>query len=555
MTTETTESSTSSSTEKPASGDTVSFRMGAAVGAPYSEQSTFRRGAVLQNRFKILRFIAKGGAGEVYEAHDLELRCPVALKVSRPEICDNENAIERFRREIALARQVTHPNVCRIFDVFRQEIPSSRPGGSPRETLFLTMELLNGESLASRIHRLGPMEREEALPLIEGMIAGLNAAHRVGVIHRDFKSANVVLVEELEGTRAVITDFGLARGHIPDPGAEDITMSGTVVGTPNYMSPEQLTGGDITPQTDMYALGIVIYEMMTGKRPFTGETDLSTAVKRLTEAPASPRLHAPNLESIWENTILRCLERDPEDRFPTLSDIPKALSGHSQATQVPSLQRESRRRFAWIAAIVLPVAAALLLLFSIARGGEDGTSFGLGEVASARVALLDLRNLSGAPEGAWLTTGIPEMIAGELATSGDLELIPPENVRATVETMAVQAGTGLASETVGALRDALGAELLVEGGFVRLPDGNLRVQLRVHDPQGAILTVTEQGTEDQIFDVIARLGERIRREASPHAGRARGEPARPLTAPDAATGLPAATTPLDSAEETVASDS
>ena len=486
-------------------------RMGGLVGSPYTEQSTFRRGELLQKRFKVLRFIAKGGAGEVYEAQDLELRCPVALKVARPEVTGNENAMERFRREIALARQVTHPNVCRIFDIFRQEIPAATPGGQPRETLFLTMELLNGESLASRIHRHGPLSIEEALPLIEDMVDGLQAAHRVGVIHRDFKSANVVLVEEADGTRAVITDFGLARGHMPDNSNPDITMSGTVVGTPNYMSPEQLTGGEATPHVDMYALGIVIYEMMTGTRPFRGETDLSTAVKRLTEAPASPRIHSPDMEPIWERAILRCLEREPGDRFPSLTDLPKALRGELVTTQPPSIKRARRKQLIWVAAVVLPLLIAAAIFFAT-LGSSDSETTGVATTGINQAAVLDFRNLSGSAEHDWLTTAMAEMISGEIAAGGGIRMMPREAVSAMAEDLGVDDLKNLNPDAITALREKTGSDLIVEGSYLVLPDGQLRLQLRAHKPDGTVTHLTEQGSEAEMFNVVADATRHLRAE-------------------------------------------
>ncbi len=165
----------------------------------------FATGALVSGRYRILRFIAAGGMGEVYEADDLELDVRVALKTLREEVTRSDGALDRFRREVALARKVTHPNVCRIFDVGRH-----RDGDAPAVT-FLTMELLPGETLAAHLRREGPMALDRALPLLRDMARALSAAHRAGVVHRDFKSGNVMLVPTHDGFRAVVTDFGLAR--------------------------------------------------------------------------------------------------------------------------------------------------------------------------------------------------------------------------------------------------------------------------------------------------------------------------------------------------------
>jgi tetratricopeptide (TPR) repeat protein len=299
----------------------------AAAGSAGRTGQVFAAGEIVAGRYRVVRFLAQGGMGEVYEVEDLELREPAALKTVRPDAGADVLAVERFRREIQLARKVTHPNVCRIFDVSHHRQP-----GSGQAIIFLTMELLTGETLAERLRRGGPMAAAEALPIARQICAALAAAHQVGIVHRDLKPGNVVLVPARTGTRAVVTDFGLARleaGH--DPGALTLTTAGGLVGTPAYLAPEQLEGGEITTAVDVYALGIVLYEMATGTVPFLGNSVLATAVKRLKEAPASPRVHAPHLDTRWEAAILRCLERDPAARFASPLDVAAALAGELPA--------------------------------------------------------------------------------------------------------------------------------------------------------------------------------------------------------------------------------
>src|SRR6185436_15439837 len=239
-----------------------------------------------------------------------------------------ETTIERFKREIQLARRVTHPNVCRIFDVSHHQ-----PEGNAAGVIFLTMELLQGETLAERLRRTGPLSPQAALPIVRQISDALHAAHQVGVVHRDLKPGNVVLVEGRGGVRAVVTDFGLARREKgEDPRGVTLTGAAGVVGTPAYLAPEQVEGKESTPAVDIYALGIVLYEMLTGTVPFLGDNALSTAVKRLQEAPPSPRVHVPGLAANWEAATLRCLARDPAARFATAPDLVEALT----RTQAPA---------------------------------------------------------------------------------------------------------------------------------------------------------------------------------------------------------------------------
>ncbi len=310
-----------------------------------------RPGEQLAGRFVVLRFIARGGMGAVYEANDVMLHTRVALKVLQGQVTADAAAMERFQREVLLARRVSHPHVCRVYEFYQ----STTAGGVPIH--FLTMEYLEGETLASRIARTGRLSTAEALPLVTQMCEGLAAAHAEGVIHRDFKSANVMLVQRPgdsgSATRVVITDFGIARvfeggAEAPAPG---LTGGAGILGTPEYMAPEQVTGGTVSPATDVYALGIVLYEMVTGRLPFSGETPLATAARRINEAAPRPELAAPGLDSRWSQTILRCLDRDPRRRFQNAADVPPALS-------------KVRGRPSWL----LPSAVALLLVAVLALG-------------------------------------------------------------------------------------------------------------------------------------------------------------------------------------------
>ena len=225
-----------------------------ATGAPVVEARApgtpvFRTGDIVAFRFRIVRYLAKGGMGELYEAEDLELRERIALKTILSHIAADERSIMLFKREVHLARQVTHPNVCRIYDVFRH-----RYAAAGMEVVLLAMELLHGETLADKLRRDGRFATTEMLPLVRQMADGLTAAHRVGVVHRDFKSHNVMLVKPARAEdemRAVVTDFGLAWRSTHDE-ATSMSMSlsteNEVSGTPAYMAPEQVEGGPVTPR-------------------------------------------------------------------------------------------------------------------------------------------------------------------------------------------------------------------------------------------------------------------------------------------------------------------
>lgn len=209
----------------------------------------------------------------------------------------------RFKREIHLARKVTHPNVCRVFDVAHHRLPA--PGADGEQTvIFLTMELLFGETLANRLLRTGPLSLEEARPLIRQMAAGLEAAHRAGVVHRDFKPDNLVLMPPREPgseLRVVVTDFGLACGSgASDSFAASVSQTGDIIGSPAYMAPEQVEGAEVNAAADLYALGVVMFEMATSALPFGSSCSLGTAIKRLKEPAPAPRSLADDLDPRWQ---------------------------------------------------------------------------------------------------------------------------------------------------------------------------------------------------------------------------------------------------------------
>ena len=309
----------------------------------------FSSGQIVSGRYRIVRFLSRGGMGEVYEAEDLELKIRVALKTLLPAIAADADMIARFKQEIQLSRKIPHPNVCRVFDLNRH--PAD--GSSSNPTFFLTMEFLDGETLAARIGREGRMTTEAAFPLIEQMADALDAAHRSGVIHRDFKPSNVMLAPSGEGVRAVVTDFGLARSFAPSR-ETTASQTGHVMGTLDYMAPELLTGGSASAASDVYALGMVAHQMVTGVLPFADETPLAGAILRSNVPLPSPRSIVPDLDPKWDRAILRALNADRMKRFSRPLDLVKALRGETASIRV-SLPAMSRRT--WIAAV-----AALLVL-------------------------------------------------------------------------------------------------------------------------------------------------------------------------------------------------
>ena len=507
--------------DPPARPDDAITRSTTDPAPPVSPGPAFSPGQVLAGRFRVRRFIARGGMGEVYEAEDLELGEQMALKTVRTEITTDPHALARFKTEVHLARKVTHPSVCRIFDVFHHR---DEPGGA--EATFLTMELLSGETLADRLARTGRLVPEAALPLVEQMAGALDAAHQAGVIHRDFKCANVMLVPLGTGSdevRAVVTDFGLARRD-PATGGSVVSATATeaLAGTPAYMAPEQIEGGPITAATDIYALGVVIYEMLTGRRPFEGETPVATMVKRLRTAPDSPRVHVPTIEPVWESAVLRCLEREPERRFATAADVVRALHGERVGAARPATIRGRRQSLAILAGAALTVVAVGAVGWWMAREpapSDGGSPPASGAVAAIRrsVAVLGLRNLSGRAESAWLAVALAEMLTSELGAGEAVRTIPGEAVAQLRAELPLANFDSLASDTLANVRRRLGSDLLVLGSYTALGDkagGQIRLDIRLQDTAlgETVASVSETGTEAELFDLVSRTGARLRQK-------------------------------------------
>ena len=275
--------------------------------SPAERDARFIPGTVLANRYRIIGLLGRGGMGEVYRADDLKLGQPVALKFLPENVAIDGAMLGRFHREVRVARQISHPNVCRVFDI-----------GEINGQHFLTMEYIDGEDLSSLLRRIGRLPADKAVEIARQLCAGLAAAHEQGVLHRDLKPANVMI----DGRgKARITDFGLA-GLADEFQGHDVRA-----GTPAYMAPEQLAGREVTTRSDIYALGLVLYEIFTGKKAFEAATLEELIRQHESSAPPSISDYVKEVDPLVERVILRCLSRDPQSRPTTVTQVAAALPG------------------------------------------------------------------------------------------------------------------------------------------------------------------------------------------------------------------------------------
>jgi len=298
-------------TTEVASAETASI---AAVSAQAGVR--IEKGGLFAGRYEILATLGKGGMGVVYRANDRKLDDIVALKVLRPEMLkDDPTHIERFKQEIKLARKITHRNVLRTHDF-----------GEAEGTPYISMEFLEGVTLKDLIKSKGALPVGVGLRIAKQICAGLEAAHRQGVIHRDIKPQNMLILPESGEVK--IMDFGIARVS-ELKGQSGLTSDGTVMGTPDYMPPEQAQGNPADFRSDIYSLGVVLFEVFTGRLPFSGDTVMALVMNHIQKPPPRPRSLNPGLPEDLETIILRCLEKAPAKRYAQVADIQKDLAAVS----------------------------------------------------------------------------------------------------------------------------------------------------------------------------------------------------------------------------------
>jgi serine/threonine protein kinase len=392
-------------------------------------------GEMLRGRFRIVRPLGRGGMGEVYEAMDEDLREPIALKILLREFAWDKDMVARLVREIQMARKVTHPNVCRVFDL-------ERDSHNGTELVFLTMELLPGETLSSKLQH-GPLSADEALKVARQVAAAMDAAHAAGVIHRDLKGANVILTAGAGGPRAVITDFGLARSAASFADHAALTRSGLVMGTPAFMAPELLEGGEATAASDLYAFGVLLHQMRTGSTHVPGK----------------------QLEPAWDRAIRNCLERSADARPRSAGEVIRAIEGGNG----PS----SLRRYA-LAAVLLAALMALL-------GWGIRFYNQLPPGAASTVMLTDFQNTTGDSE----LDAVTEVFRNQLRQSERFRLWDPARLPQVLERMALAPNVPLSAETAREIAVREGVPWIIVGSVGPL-GSELVLNLRLEEvsPKG-----------------------------------------------------------------------
>jgi len=416
------------------------------------------RGSTFASRYEVIEELGKGGMGKVYRVEDKKIKGEIALKLIKPEIAADKKTIERFSNELKMARMISHRNVCRMFDL-----------GEEKGSHYITMEYVPGEDLKSSIKRMGPLSAGKTIFIAKQVCDGLAEAHRLGVVHRDLKPQNIMIDKD---GNARIMDFGIARSLK----TKGITAAGVMIGTPEYMSPEQVEVKDVDQRSDIYSLGVILYEMVTGRVPFEGETPLSIAMKHKGEIPKDPKELNTQISEGLSRVILKCMEKAKEKRYQSAGEVRSELTRIEEG--IPTTERviperkpqtskeitvTFKKRWMGIAALFVVVLVVGVTILFLRKEKPMPPS-----PEKNMLVVLPFENL-GPPGDEYFADGITEEITSRLAALHGLGVISRSSAIRYKKT----------DKTIKEIGEELGVDYVLEGTvrWDRSPEHKGRVRV------------------------------------------------------------------------------
>lgn len=456
-------------------------------------------GMVIANRYNILQVLGAGGMGAVYKAEDIELNRLVALKVIRPDLVDDPGMLHRFKQEILLASKITDRHVVRIFDL-----------GDGDGFKFITMEFVEGEDLRSILAQDGKLAVDEAVSVIRQVLQGLECAHRENIIHRDLKPANIM--RDVQG-RVVVMDFGVARTLVGD----GMTGTGLIVGTMEYMSPEQAQALPLDARSDIFSVGLIFYEMLTGKTAYPAESAIASLVKRTRERaiPISDLDQA--IPAVLSKIVSKCLELDPQYRYQSSAEVLADLERWQNKTAIEFPRFRIPRDWAtgnwkWAGLSVVVLALALGAFLTRDRWLPRGSAqLKTAIVPDVSLAILPFRNASGDATLDWLGSSLSDMLSTDIGQSGHLRTVSPDQVHQVMADLRMAPGATVDSSALRRLAEYSNADTLIWGQYSRFGT-QVRIEATIHDLKHDrhVALKIEAADEKDIPVSVDKLAEDIR---------------------------------------------
>ena len=463
-------------------------------------------GTLLAGRYEIRERLGTGGMGAVYRARDRELDRSVAIKVVRPELAEQSDILRRFKQELILARQVTHKNVIRIFDL-----------GEDAGLKFITMEFIEGQSLKSMMDECGKLSYEESAGIIQQVCLALEAAHAEGVVHRDLKPQNIMVDKQ---GKVLVMDFGIARSV----GVAGMTMTGALVGTPDYMSPEQVRGDHVDARSDLFSLGIIYYELLTGKKPYTGGSAESAMFRRTVERARAPLEMDPQVPRYLSEVVAKCMEPDVRDRYQSAREIwddlerwKQGASASRWATLQRTVGRTAKPRVVAITAgvLILAVAGGLVVRQRFVGSAPARAATSAAAAPLQSLAIFPFRNATTDTKLDWLGSSVAQMLTEDIGQSGELRTVSADRASQILQDLHIAPDARLDSHMVERLAEYSNAEVIVWGQIARLGD-RLRLEATLQNIKNGHSATFHQDADNEknVFAAVDSLAKDVRNSLS-----------------------------------------